>query len=57
MVGMARAGHNLLVDFDGNGAERKLESSQQVGNGGRRLNFEPLTVYKNANALIHAQCY
>jgi hypothetical protein len=55
MIGMARAGNDLLVDFDGDATERKLESLQQIGDGGRRLDLAPLAVNKNANALIHAQ--
>src|SRR5215471_599226 len=52
---MPRTRNDLLVDFDGDAAERKLECLQEIGYGGRCGDLAPLTVNKNANALNHAQ--
>src|SRR5262245_58748961 len=55
MVGMKRAGNDLLVDFDGYAAEWNFKPREQIGNSRRRAQLAPLAVHKDANALIHAQ--
>src|SRR5262249_6947720 len=55
MLGVARAGNNLLVDFDGDTAEWKLQPFQKISDSRWRAQLASLAVHKHANALVHAQ--